>query len=133
MCLLGGFRFQLLVVLRFLYAELFVEKIVIDGQVEVPFQGGEDSHFGFRVRFLLLGETELSAGGIDAHYLENVGHVVVKHVQQETAIRLQLFVLHLLVYRAQGLCPGLGGFRGQRVAQYQFRYLAVATLAEFVV
>ena len=30
MCLLGGFRFQLLVVLRFLYAELFVEKIVID-------------------------------------------------------------------------------------------------------
>lgn len=56
MCLLGGFRFQLLVVLRFLYAELFVEKIVIDGQVEVPFQGGEDSHFGFRVRFLLLGK-----------------------------------------------------------------------------
>ena len=38
MCLLGGFRFQLLVVLRFLYAELFIEEIVIDGQVEVPFQ-----------------------------------------------------------------------------------------------
>ena len=60
------------------------------GRLKSLFRGGEDSHFGFRVRFLLLGETELSARGIDAHPLEDVGHVVVKHVQQETAIRLQL-------------------------------------------
>ena len=75
-------------------------------QVEVPFQGsGEDSHFGIRVRFLLLGKQNFP---LPYRYppSEDVGHVVVKNVQQETAIRLQLFVLHLCV-PCPGLCPGL--------------------------
>lgn len=97
------FGFQFVVIGRFFDTELLIEIVVGDRQLKVGAQLREYALLCGRVDVLLLGETELSAKGIDAHALKYVRHVVIEHIEDVSSVGLRHSVLHLLVYRAERL------------------------------
>ena len=84
--------FHFVVVLRLLYAESLVEIIVADGKPEVRLQLYEDIRLCREVDILWFREGELPAFRIDAHSGEDVGHVIVEHVQDKLLVGLQDFL-----------------------------------------
>ena len=122
--------FQPVVVGRLLDAELLVEVVVGDRQVELPGDLREDIDLRRGVYLLLLRETEVPPGRVDAHAGENIGHVVIEHIEEIPLVSLGHLVLHLFVDSTQSLRAVFRGFGRQRIAEDKFGNLVVAPLAE---
>lgn len=110
--------FYLFVVGRFFYAELGVEVVVGDGKAERVAKLREHADFGCRVDVFFLGKDELPCCGIDTEVCEDVGHVVVKHVEDVFAVGQCDLVLDLLVHGSERLCAFFGRFGCECVAEY---------------
>ena len=128
--LLFPLPFQPVVIGRLFDTELLVEVVVGDRQVELPGDLREDIDFRRGVYLLLLREAKTTSGGVDAHAGEDVGHVVVEHVEKIPLVSLGHLVLHLFVDSTQSLRAVFRGLGRQRIAEDEFGNLVVAPLAE---
>ncbi len=107
------------IVFGFLYAELFIEPVIVQRQSHL-LHALHDVEQRLRLRLLVADIGKLAALHIESEVGEDRLHVIVEDVKQEVAVIGVHVVLFLLVHCAERLCAFALGIGGKRVAQQSF-------------